>query len=75
MIHVVWFAYGILRVIDPSPANELKILYLLVEPTCTVRSGEVELTLTNLPLEDEHDGDLKQGTKRCLVNEVVRAGL
>lgn len=72
-LKIVWIAYGILKVLSASTEVD-PILYLLVEPSCPVRTGIVELTLTGLPLEEEHDADLRQGLAQCLVNEVVRIG-
>lgn len=73
ILKVVWIAYGIFKVLSGGPEVD-PILYLLIEPSCPVRTGTIELTLTGLPLEEEHDADLRQGLAKCVVNEVVRMG-
>lgn len=73
-LKVAYFAYGILKVLSGDPSLD-PVLYLLITPDCHVNNGDVIMTPTGLPLEDEHDADLQQGNKRCVVNEIVRAGI
>ena len=48
LIIVLW-AYGILKVVNPSFKEPI---YLLYDPTCHVENGEVEIRITNCLPED-----------------------
>jgi hypothetical protein len=72
---VVLWAFGILKVVDPSPEDPI---YLLYDPACHVESGAVEVEVTNwLPKDPPpHDpmGRLTQNGRTCDVEELVFSG-
>lgn len=74
-IIVVLWAYGILKVVNPTPEDPI---YLLVDPTCHVESGTVDVKVTNwLPADpppQDPMGVLTQGGHTCDVEEFVFAG-
>jgi hypothetical protein len=74
LIVVLW-AYGILKVVNPSFEEPI---YLLYDPTCQVENGPVEVRITNWLPEDppphEPMGTLKQDERTCDVEEFVFSG-
>jgi hypothetical protein len=74
LIVVLW-AFGILKVVDPSPEEPI---YLLYDPACRVVSGSVEVRITNWLPEDPPPhapmGNLTQNGRKCDVEEFVFSG-
>jgi hypothetical protein len=74
LIVVLW-AYGILKIVNPSPEDPI---YLLYDPECVVESGEIEIKITNWrpadPPPQAPMGILIQGDETCDVEDVVFSG-
>lgn len=74
LIVVLW-AYGILKVVNPTPEEPI---YLFYDPACRIEAGAVEIKVTNwIPADPPpHDpmGTLTQKGRSCDLDEVVFRG-
>lgn len=72
---VILWAYGILKVVDPTPSQPLYILY---DPTCRPSNGSITVKATKRMRSDQRPrdvvGTLTQGNLRCDVEQFVYAG-
>jgi hypothetical protein len=72
---VVLWAYGILKVVDPTPSQPLYILY---DPTCRPSNGPITVKVSKRipadPPRRDVVGTLNQGNLRCDVEQLVFAG-
>lgn len=72
---VILWAFGILKVVDPTPSQPLYILY---DPACRLSNGPLTVKVTNRisadPSRRDLVGTLTHANLRCDVEQFVFAG-